>query len=64
LGLGRQDRFVVSNSPLSEHAVLGFEYGYSVDAGHGTLVVWEAQVRPAYGFPESGGAAFYRQRAV
>ena len=43
LGLGRQDRFVASNSPLSEHAVLGFEYGYSVDAGHETLVLWEAQ---------------------
>ena len=33
LGLGRQDRFVVANSPLSEHAILGFEYGYSVDSG-------------------------------
>ena len=43
LGLGRQDRFVVSNSPLSEHAVLGFEYGYSVDSAHETLCVWEAQ---------------------
>ena len=43
LGLGRQDRFVAANSPLSEHAVLGFEYGYSVDAGHETLVLWEAQ---------------------
>ena len=43
LGLGRQDRFLASNSPLSELAVLGFEYGYSVDAGHETLVLWEAQ---------------------
>ena len=43
LGLGRQDRFVVANSPLSEHAILGFEYGYSVDSGPSTLVLWEAQ---------------------
>ena len=41
LGLGRQDRFVVANSPLSEHAILGFEYGYSVDSGPSTLVLWE-----------------------
>lgn len=33
----------VANSPLSEHAILGFEYGFSVDAGPGTLVLWEAQ---------------------
>ena len=32
----------VYNSPLSEYAVLGFEYGYSV-AAHDTLVMWEAQ---------------------
>ena len=43
LGLGSQDVFTVSNSPLSEHAVLGFEYGYSVDAGPSALVLWEAQ---------------------
>jgi len=34
--------FDVHNSPLSESAALGFEYGYSVQAPD-TLVVWEAQ---------------------
>ncbi|HYU53111.1 MAG TPA: 2-oxoglutarate dehydrogenase E1 component [Gemmatimonadaceae bacterium] len=35
-------RFEVYNSPLSETAVLGFEYGYST-AAEDTLVLWEAQ---------------------
>jgi 2-oxoglutarate dehydrogenase E1 component len=34
--------FEVRNSPLSENAAIGFEYGYSVQAP-GTLVIWEAQ---------------------
>ncbi|RDI43176.1 2-oxoglutarate dehydrogenase E1 component [Falsibacillus pallidus] len=34
--------FVVYNSPLTEGAVVGFEYGYNVFAPE-TLVIWEAQ---------------------
>ena len=34
--------FDVHNSPLSENATLGFEYGYSVQASD-ALVVWEGQ---------------------
>jgi 2-oxoglutarate dehydrogenase E1 component len=34
--------YVLCNSPLSEAACLGFEYGYSLDAPD-ELVIWEAQ---------------------
>jgi 2-oxoglutarate dehydrogenase E1 component len=37
-----QAKFETYNSPLSEAAILGFEYGYSRDAPE-TLVLWEAQ---------------------
>ncbi len=34
--------FEVCNSPVTENAALGFEYGYNI-GGPGRLVVWEAQ---------------------
>ncbi len=34
--------FEIHNSPLTENAVVGFEYGYNIQAPS-TLVVWEAQ---------------------
>ncbi|WP_119066012.1 2-oxoglutarate dehydrogenase E1 component [Aggregatilinea lenta] len=34
--------FEIHDSPLSENAALGFEYGYNIQAPH-RLVVWEAQ---------------------
>ena len=37
-----QARCAIIGSPLIEYAVLGFEYGYSLDAPD-SLVVWEAQ---------------------
>ncbi|AHX04554.1 2-oxoglutarate dehydrogenase E1 component [Ehrlichia japonica] len=37
-----QANFEVINSPLSEYAVMGFEYGYSTDSPS-TLVIWEGQ---------------------
>jgi len=36
-------RLEMANSPLSEEAVLGFEYGISIDNPK-NLVIWEAQV--------------------
>jgi multifunctional 2-oxoglutarate metabolism enzyme len=38
----QQASFEVHNSPLSEYAALGFEYGYAVTA-RDALVLWEAQ---------------------
>jgi 2-oxoglutarate dehydrogenase E1 component len=38
----RQASFELHNSPLSEYACLGFEYGYAV-AARDALVLWEAQ---------------------
>ncbi len=41
-GKARQARFCVYDSPLSEYAIVGFDYGYaSVDPSQ--LVMWEAQ---------------------
>ncbi|WDM85627.1 2-oxoglutarate dehydrogenase E1 component [Ehrlichia sp. JZT12] len=37
-----QGNFEVLNSPLSEYAVMGFEYGYSTNSPS-TLVLWEGQ---------------------
>ncbi|CAJ1334357.1 unnamed protein product [Effrenium voratum] len=44
LGLGEQSEAVICNSSLSELAILGYEYGYSLEEGAGlALTMWEAQ---------------------
>ena len=40
---GMQEHVEVWNSPLSEAAVLGFEYGHSLGSERQGLTVWEAQ---------------------
>lgn len=39
---GREGRFAIYNSLLSEYGVLGFDYGYAMTSPE-TLVIWEAQ---------------------
>lgn len=38
-----KSRFYIYNSPLSEYAIMGFEYGYSIENKNNSLTIWEAQ---------------------
>jgi len=49
---GAKAAFEVRNSPLSENAALGFEYGYNIRAPE-RLVIWEAQYGDFINVPQA-----------